>query len=166
MILFLTSIFFFIWIFRNILYWVWLWQLKEYRLDRVLIHIRETNQGRKIFFSKLSFLKWLAFFSFAFVLFNDAFLPLFHFFVFVVYGLSAAFVFFEYTRRTYKRPVFTIKAFFLCFIAFLFSVLLFAVPLFEQRFWILFIDRLVVLWVAFFCISSFFSNGILSRHKN
>ncbi|MFZ2970128.1 MAG: Mur ligase family protein [Minisyncoccia bacterium] len=38
----ITSIFF-IAIIRQILYWSWLWQIKEYRIDRMMSHLKEEN---------------------------------------------------------------------------------------------------------------------------
>ena len=34
--------------FRNVLFWVYLWQLKEYHIDRFIDHFR-TKKGKKIF---------------------------------------------------------------------------------------------------------------------
>lgn len=35
------------------------WEIKEYRLDRMLVHLKETTQGRKMFFNPLSIFKLL-----------------------------------------------------------------------------------------------------------
>ena len=51
MLFFVTSCFLFLWTVRNILFWVALWQDKEYRLDRLLVHFSETIQGKRIFTS-------------------------------------------------------------------------------------------------------------------
>ena len=48
-----------LWIMRNTIFWVSLWQTKEYRLDRLVAHLKETYQGRKLFTSPMSLLKWL-----------------------------------------------------------------------------------------------------------
>ena len=35
---------------RVIIQWLHLWQVKEYRLDRMMVHFKETRQGKNIFF--------------------------------------------------------------------------------------------------------------------
>lgn len=42
---------------KVVLYLSYLYQLKEYRLDRMLIHLK-TNQGKKLLFNPLNFFKW------------------------------------------------------------------------------------------------------------
>lgn len=50
---------------RNILYHLFWWEKKEYRFDRMLVHLRETYQGRKWLFGPFSAIKWvLLIFSF------------------------------------------------------------------------------------------------------
>ena len=49
MIVFILSIVWYIRILRNILSYVHLWFVKEYRIDRMLIHLR-TRQGKRIYF--------------------------------------------------------------------------------------------------------------------
>lgn len=48
--------------FRNLLYQSFLWQLKEYRLDRMLAHLR-TEQGKRLIINPVSIVKWILFFS-------------------------------------------------------------------------------------------------------
>lgn len=45
---------------RQILFHVYLWQLKEYRIDRIKAHLH-TDQGKRLIFSFLSLSKWLLF---------------------------------------------------------------------------------------------------------
>lgn len=45
---------------RNILYLTFLWQLKEYRLDRMLVHLK-TQQGKKLIFEPITLVKWILF---------------------------------------------------------------------------------------------------------
>ncbi|MDE2589638.1 MAG: hypothetical protein KGL95_08245, partial [Patescibacteria group bacterium] len=67
--IFFTVVFFsfLIWVFRNVLFWVALWQDKEYRLDRLSVHFRETLQGRKIFTSPVNIFKWLLLIAYIFI---------------------------------------------------------------------------------------------------
>ena len=51
----ITSVFFFVWVLRNIFFWIYLWQIKEYRFDRISIHLFE-----KVGFEKVGIKKnWL-----------------------------------------------------------------------------------------------------------
>ncbi|OGG26762.1 hypothetical protein A2960_01150 [Candidatus Gottesmanbacteria bacterium RIFCSPLOWO2_01_FULL_39_12b] len=43
---------------RNLLFQSYLWQLKEYRLDRMLSYLK-TTQGRKVILNPLSLIKWV-----------------------------------------------------------------------------------------------------------
>lgn len=46
--------------FRNLLYQSFLWQLKEYRLDRMLAHFK-TEQGKRLILNPVSIVKWILF---------------------------------------------------------------------------------------------------------
>ena len=46
----ITYYLFIIHLVRVVVYWLHLWQIKEYRLDRIIVHFRETKQGRDIIF--------------------------------------------------------------------------------------------------------------------
>jgi hypothetical protein len=56
---------------RAVLFWVWLWQLKEYRFDRFRVFF-SARSGKKVLFNKLLFLKVVLLFGF---LFSSAVLP-------------------------------------------------------------------------------------------
>lgn len=44
---------------RVVLYHLFWWERKEYRFDRMFVHLRETTQGRYWLINPLSFFKWL-----------------------------------------------------------------------------------------------------------
>ena len=44
--------------FRNALHQAFLWQLKEYRFDRIFAHLK-TGQGKKLFLGPLTLMKWV-----------------------------------------------------------------------------------------------------------
>ncbi|MBI4130526.1 hypothetical protein HY468_04370 [Candidatus Roizmanbacteria bacterium] len=44
---------------RTILYHLFWWERKEYRVDRMLVHLRETRQGKRWLLSILSIIKWI-----------------------------------------------------------------------------------------------------------
>lgn len=100
---------------RNVLYQVFLWQLKEYRPDRLLIHLR-TWQGKKLLFSPISLIKWFLIF------FYFLGLPIF-LLVVILYGFEAILNLKEVVSGL-KKPVFTLKATFVVLVVIIGSALL------------------------------------------
>ncbi|MBI2033124.1 MAG: hypothetical protein HYT10_01520 [Candidatus Levybacteria bacterium] len=142
---------FYIWIVRNTLYWVYLWQLKEYRFDRLLAHLRETIQGRDLLFSYLSVIKWGIIIFYAYVVFNEALLLPYQVTVATVFLFQAVLVLKEASLRRLRRPVVTFKTLFLLFCTFFSIGLLFYVALIQQEYlWLLILDRLLPLIIGFF----------------
>jgi len=139
-----------IWYLRNITYWVYLWQAKEYRLDRMLIHLFETAQGRSLLFSPLSCIKWIGVAFYVVTIFHDSYLELFHVCIVVLYIFEAFLVCKEFFLGQLRRPEFTAKALSLIIFSILTAMLFFAVPLVDKFSWILLIDRLLFLIVGFF----------------
>ncbi|MCP6726708.1 MAG: UDP-N-acetylmuramoyl-tripeptide--D-alanyl-D-alanine ligase [Patescibacteria group bacterium] len=93
-----------LWFFRmakNVLFWVYLWQLKEYHIGRFTDHFR-TYRGSHLFINSLIAVK-IVLIRFLFV-FSQA-----NILVFILYGLEAGKVFFDVLRRSITRPVFTLK---------------------------------------------------------
>ena len=147
---------FFIWIARNILFWTSLWQIKEYRFDRVLIHLRETKQGRSLIFSKLLIIKLLAISLYIFVILNSKLLLPYQYLIGIIFLLEFYLVLREIFLNIYKVPVLTLKSLSILVSAFSVILLLFFVPLMEGFFWILILDRLaVLLLMAFVFLFSF-----------
>lgn len=100
-ILTILSIAFLITVIRNTLYQVFLWQLKEYRLDRMIAHLG-TWQGKRMIFGPISVLKWLliiAYFA------SIPILPI----IFIVYLVEVLKDLGE-INIGWKKPVFTLKA--------------------------------------------------------
>lgn len=107
-ILFLIFILWLVKISRDVLFWTYLWQLKEYRRDRMRAHF-ELKSARQIFLGKLYFGKALLFFSSA-LLFIDIwqfFFPILAGILYILLGLRSAYAVYA---KTLKEPVFTKKA--------------------------------------------------------
>ncbi len=148
--LILVTVSFFIWVVRNICFWVALWQRKEYRLDMMRVHFRETVQGRRIFYSFGNLAKWVLLFLYGVVIFAENLTSLYEILVGCFFLIQAGVVIKELTTRYFKRPVFTGKALLLLGLSFLGIICLFILPLTNFFVWILFIDRLIPLVVALF----------------
>lgn len=145
----LTSFLFLVWVMRNTLFWVHLWQLKEYRLDRVLIHLRETYQGKNLLFSSFSVIKLLTIVSFILVAFNSKLLTDYQVAVFLIYVFCTFLLFKEIRSRTLKRPALTVKAFICVLLSFLVIFLLFLLPMVERFLWFLILDKFLPFVVSF-----------------
>ncbi len=85
---------------KSILFWLYLWQLKEYRIDRFLAHF-QTEKGKRIFRNPLFLFKIFLFFLF--FLFPSLF---FLFFLYFFEALKSAL---DFLLRRAKTPVFTKK---------------------------------------------------------
>lgn len=139
-----------IWYVRNTVFWVYLWQKKEYRLDRLLIHLFETAQGRNLLFSPISFLKWSGIALYVITIFNETTIALFHLYVTAIFVVEALAVFREILTGQFRRPEFTNKALSLLFFSVTTILGILVVPLVDKFFWLLLIDKLLFFIVGFF----------------
>jgi len=162
---YITSVLFFIWIIRNVLFWIFLWQLKEYRLDRVLIHLRETGQGKKLLFSPLSVIKFLAIIVYVFVVFNNEFIFASQIFILLIFVVQIFFVLKDIYRHQIRRPVFTVRALLTVFLTLGFIFLLYSIPLFEKFVWLVFLDKFTPFIIAFFVFLFYFPTELFKDWK-
>jgi len=114
--LFLLSI---LWLIREtkaILFYLYLWQLKEYHIGRFLDHFR-TEKGKRLIFNSLNLLKILlisGFFIFSFY---------FPFILVALYTLEVAKALTDFFQKRLKKPVLTKKTVFLILAALLLEIL-------------------------------------------
>jgi len=112
-------VFAFFWCLREtkaILFWLYLWQIKEYHLGRFIDHFR-TEKGRKIFLNKIIFLKILLLSLFIFLV---AWQPYLFFLLFLLYFFEGLKLLFDFSQKRILKPIFTKKTSSLAFLAFLF----------------------------------------------
>src|SRR3989344_8819888 len=105
----------FFWLVRTlkaILFWVYLWQLKEYHIGRFMDHFR-TYKGKKIFFNFIFLIK-----LFILPLFFINFLTAFYI-LFLTYILE----FLVFIKSSFKRPIWTKKAIFLTLLSVIFAII-------------------------------------------
>ncbi|OIP76337.1 MAG: hypothetical protein AUK06_00235 [Parcubacteria group bacterium CG2_30_36_18] len=112
----------FFWFIREtkaILFWLYLWQLKEYHIGRFLDHFR-TEKGRRLFLNLLNAIKIILLLSFS------TYPLLLLFSVFVLYIFEFLKIIFDFLKKQLKRPIITLKAAFLISAALIFeSIFLF-----------------------------------------
>lgn len=150
----IASVLFFITAIASILYWVSLWQRKEYRLDRFLVHIKETNEGKQLFLSKVFLLKLLAILLYP-VTFLYTFSNIFYqIFVTFIFAWDFYYVLKESITQTLRRPIITFKAAYLILLPLVVIAILYFFPVVNERFfWLLLLDRIIVINVAFFVLT-------------
>lgn len=152
------------WFFRTskyVLFWLYLWQLKEYHVGRIIDYFR-TNRGRKSLFGILQIVKVV--FLFLLIINSSLFDYLFAVLFFIY--LSESIIFFvSAVARIIKRPVATLKIFFLTIVSFSVIFLFLAATSTlsdeSQLFWLLLFDILmpviislvVLLFQPFFVIA-------------
>lgn len=128
---------------RTILFETYLWQLKEYRFDRMLSHL-STNQGRRLFLNLSSFAKWIILILTCLLYLSGGkillLLP-----VGIVYVIELVRTFNLIKSGRLRLPKFTIKA--ICVIALAFLLILVAVSVIPNIIIILVLDRLLSLIV-------------------
>lgn len=149
-ILFLANVCFWLWIARNVLFWTALWQTKEYRFDRMRAHLTDTTEGRRLYFSPILFAKLAAILSYGAVVFNSISGNAYDFLVSIIFIWNVFYILQEIRFHQIKRPQFTGKAIVIIALSLGLLFVLFWVPLFDQALWLLLLDRLLPLFIAFF----------------
>lgn len=160
-ILYLT---FFIRTVRNLAYHLAWWWIKEYRIDRMLVHVRETSQGRRWMFGPFSTLKTFLIIIFLLVPGRLTIMNVdgFTLAVTALYSYETIRNFIE-LRRRWKIPPVTVRSMSLVIISSVTLIFIFlSVPIDSVAFSLLLTDKtlgfVVVGWV-------FISNRIFNLHK-
>ena len=162
----------FLWLVRTIkfiLFWIYLWQLKEYHIGRFIDHF-STDKGKTLVFGAISIVKLILL---IFLLIDSVFLTLVFYVLFAVWAIESLLFIYSIFTKTFKRPVVTKKTVFLTstsillvilyavfaynyndVLGFTFSILLFDIltPLL--------ISAVVLLFQPFFVLAR---NGILKK---
>lgn len=152
----LKIILFVFWFFvqiRAILFWVFLWQIKEYRLDRFLLHF-QTQKGREIFLNPAFLIKTPLFLvSIIFPQKCSLSIPVF---LLIFYFFETTFILFKTFKKDILIPRFTFRSIFLVGTS-LFFLGLFSKIFFQyDNFW-LFLLILDIFLPLLVCFSIFIS---------
>jgi len=123
----------FFWLFRQtkaILFWLYLWQLKEYHIGRFIDHFR-TEKGKQLLLNKLLIFKIVLLLGYSLIL------PWLNYqvwsiFLLILYFLETVKSFFDYFQKKLKTPIFTKKIIFLTFIIFFFE-LFYLISIFQDK---------------------------------
>jgi len=110
-----------LWFFREskyILFWLYLWQLKEYHIGRLLDHFR-TDKGRKLILSPILFAKVILL---ALFLANSSLFSFIFLILFLIYLFESAVFLKSILAKQAKKPVITSKTLFLIFVSFALAI--------------------------------------------
>lgn len=130
--------------------WVSVWQLKEYRLDRMLVHIKETYQGRQLIFSYTSLCLILLLFVYILVILFENVVGYFNLMV-VTFGIvQLGIVVKQIATHSLKRPILTAKALGIFLLCELFLLLLLLNPLAEIGLWVVIVALALPFFVGLF----------------
>ena len=142
-----------LWLIRTskfVLFWIYLWQLKEYHVSRFLDHFK-TYKGKKLFFNYFLLSKIILLLLFVF---SPWFFSLWFYALFLIYLAETLLFFWQIARKNIKKPVKTLKAVFLlavCLViaGFFASYVLAYLAEDLQPAWLLLFDILLPLIVSF-----------------
>lgn len=156
----LTSIGFFLWIIRTILFWTSLWQVKEYRLDRLSVHVRETRQGRSLLFSPFAITDILIILLYGFVIANDTWMYWYQLLVFFYFSALGLLFIQEIIFAKFKRPTITLKSLAIFSLTIIAFSLGYAINLVDRYVWLLVLNLLTPIFVGIFVFTFSFPTEI------
>ncbi len=141
------------------MFWVFLWQLKEYHIGRFIDHFR-TEKGKRIVFAKPLILKLILLFLFLVstgygILYKSFSLSILTWLVLILYFLESCKFLYDLFKRKLKKPVFTKKTIFLIFSIFTFQLLYFLLYFFTNT------HLLVLNLLIFDVLTPFIVSGII-----
>lgn len=145
----LTSLFFFSHLIFNTVSWLSLWEEKEFKPSRLLIHLKETRKGKSLIFGLDNFIKWLAIFLYGITIFwgGDFY---YHLLVALIYLYLFIKIILKIYNREFSLPTLSLNAILIILLTLVFSGVLFIFPPLDRYLWTLIIDRLNPLLLAFF----------------
>lgn len=148
----LTSSLFFLWVLRDILFWLWLWQHNDYRADRFFADIKKKKPRITGFSPLLIVLKVALLLSFVYVIFYDNLLPYYHFVVAGLYVFQAFFIGKEIYKNRLKKPRLNWRSVLIIFLTTAALIVFFVLQLMDPFFWLLLADLSIPILVALFVL--------------
>lgn len=147
----LTSLLFFCWAIRDIFSWVSLWQRSNYLLKRLFYYkVKEFQQDKFAFI--LFIFKWLLFFAYFFVIFNDNIYPVYKYAVLSFYTLMFLITLLGGYYKIFRNNYLAIHSVLIFYLSIALVILIYYFPLMDRYFWLLLLDVLlpvIVLLIIF-----------------
>lgn len=156
---------FFLWVIRELFYWLAIWQENEYRQDRFFAALKKKSRRHRSFSTYFQIGKWFFFLSYGFVIFYDDLLGPYQYLVIFLYLVQSFFLFREIFLNHLKKPKITLREVFIIALTLITVLLIFAIPLMDKFFWLLFVDLVTPLVVAFYVLLFAFPTEIYNDWK-
>lgn len=147
-----TSSLFFLWVIREIFYWLTIWQENDYRQDRFFDVLKRKSRRYRSPAYLFQLVKWLIFFYYGFVIFKDNLLSIYQYSVFILYLFQSFFLLQEIYQNHLKKPQLTIRAVLIIALTLTTNLLIFAIPLMDAFFWLLVVDLVTPFIVALYVL--------------
>lgn len=157
----LIFIFFIFWIFIDTIFWVSLWQEKEYRWDRFSVFFKENLKAKEILFSPLSLLKFFAIIFYIFSAAIGLYSQQFYYLIYFIYTVQFLIIIKNIYFRKIKRPIITLKSLIISVLSFITLLIMIFNPLADLWFWFLLVDKLSILIISFYVFLLFFPTEII-----
>ena len=145
-----TYYLFIIHLIRTLISWLYLWQIKEYRLDRIVVHIKETKQGKAIFFGFEPLVKLGIILFYFYTIFVPSLYFLIPILVFSIYAYESVRFGIDLVQKKVKLPIFTPKLIFIGMLSIATVFLMFLLPLLDKFFWLVFVDKFLIWIIAMY----------------
>lgn len=139
----LISSLFFLWVVRDMFYWVAMWQHNEYRPDRFFAEVNDKKQRRPLLYGLIAILKIVLLLGFLYIALHDGFLIYYQYAVASLFFLQAFFIGREIYSNNLKKPKLTARVILIIFLTFITILVLFELQLMDRFFWLLLIDFLI-----------------------
>ncbi len=146
----LTSSAFFLWIIRNIFYWVGVWQKNDYSITSFIINLKDEILKRSIYEHLLLFYKLILLALFFYVASADNLLLYYQQLISLAYFIQFFIVLKEIYKNELKKPVLTYRSVIIVALSFLNTFLIFSVPLVDRFLWLVIVDLTLVPFIGFF----------------
>ena len=153
--------FYIFWIFIDTIFWGSLWQEKEYRWDRFSVFFKENLKAKEILFSPLSLLKIFAIIFYIFSVFTSSYSLQALDLIYLIYTLQFLLIVKNIFLRKIKRPVITLKSLVIVGLSFITLLVIIFNPLTGLWFWLLIVDKLLLLIISFYVFLFFFPTEII-----
>lgn len=146
----LASSTFFLWIIRNIFYWVEVWQKNDYSITSFVFNLKNEILKIKIYEHLLLFYKLFLLALFIYVVSEDNLLLYYQQLISLVYFIQFFITIKEIYKNELKKPALTFRSVIIITLSILNTFLIFSVPLLDRFLWLLIVDLTLVPFIGFF----------------
>ncbi len=146
----LTSSIFFLWIIRNIFYWVWVWQKNDYNTASFITNLKNEIVIRNIYEHLLFFYKLILLSLFFYVVKADNFLIYYQQLISLAFFFQFFIVLKEIYKNELKKPTLTFRNIFIITFSLFNTFLIFSIPLVDRFLWLLILDFTLISFIGFF----------------